>query len=81
MVYARFALLRASLRHKEESLFCGFAARVNSCPDTCMAGGCGVAVKGGYADSGRAHTPILRGREHGLPSAGLGLLLQHFNPL
>ncbi|MBZ5491059.1 MAG: hypothetical protein LAO76_09020 [Acidobacteriia bacterium] len=43
--YARSALLRAGLRRKEGSLFCVFTARLKPCPDTCMAGGCGVAVQ------------------------------------
>jgi hypothetical protein len=43
--YSRFALLRAGLRRKEGLLFCVFTARLKPCPDTCMAGGCGVAVR------------------------------------
>jgi hypothetical protein len=31
-IYARFALLRAGLRRKEESLFCVFAARLKAVP-------------------------------------------------
>jgi hypothetical protein len=34
-----------ALRRKEGSLFCGVAARLKPCPDTCMAGGYGMAVR------------------------------------
>jgi len=53
LVYARFALLRASPAGSEEgSLFCGFAARLKPCPDTCMADGCGVAVQADVVSNG-----------------------------
>jgi hypothetical protein len=51
LVYARFALLRASpAGGKEGSLFCAFAARLKPCPDTCMVDGYGVVVQ---ADVGK----------------------------
>jgi hypothetical protein len=40
---------RALAGGKEELLFCVFVARLKPCPDTCMAGGCGVAVQAVYA--------------------------------
>ena len=45
--YSRFALLRASLRRNEGSLFCVLTAQLKLCPDTYMADGCGVVVQAG----------------------------------
>ncbi|OAI57252.1 hypothetical protein AYO50_01850 [Acidobacteria bacterium SCGC AG-212-P17] len=64
LVYARFALLRASPAGSEEgSLFCVLTARLKSCPDTCMVDGCGVVAQ---ADVGsRFVTKEIKNRKFG----------------
>ncbi|HEY2913705.1 MAG TPA: hypothetical protein VGK21_10130 [Candidatus Angelobacter sp.] len=66
-LYVRFALLRAGpAGSKEGAFFCGFAARLKPCPDTCMVDGCDMVEHAEWRTSFRERLSVLAERMRGL---------------